>query len=377
MPSNIVSLLMQFLTPDLIAKIASALGLDRSLAQKAIAAAIPSILAGIIGKASTGDGVRQLGTILGQQDAGLLGKLAGMLGGAQQGSLVNGGTSLLTSLLGGNALGALSSAVGKFAGSSDGPTRSLLGMLGPIVMGTLAREQQASKLDAGGVASFLMGQKDNVAQAMPAGFAQLLKGSGLLDSIESNLQKVSGAAGTAAKPATTATSPAPRPAARPSAGQTTPVPAPAPVPAAGLSSWWPWLALAALLALGWINFGQPGSRPVGQAPARLVIEGVDVGNQVGALYDGLRVALLDIKDPASAQATLPRLQEAVGRADRLNDLAGRLSADNRRSLAGVVAPYMSLLNPLFDQVLAVPALPGPVKATIDALRAKLSILARA
>ena len=36
MATNLVSVVMQFLTPDMIAKIASALGLDRSLAQKAI-----------------------------------------------------------------------------------------------------------------------------------------------------------------------------------------------------------------------------------------------------------------------------------------------------------------------------------------------------
>ena len=40
MATNLVSVVMQFLTPDMIAKIASALGLDRSLAQKAIGGAI-------------------------------------------------------------------------------------------------------------------------------------------------------------------------------------------------------------------------------------------------------------------------------------------------------------------------------------------------
>jgi hypothetical protein len=40
MTTNLVSVVMQYLTPDMIAKIASALGLDRNATQKAIAGAI-------------------------------------------------------------------------------------------------------------------------------------------------------------------------------------------------------------------------------------------------------------------------------------------------------------------------------------------------
>ena len=41
MATNLVSVVMQFLTPDMIAKIASVLGLDRNIAQKTIAGAVP------------------------------------------------------------------------------------------------------------------------------------------------------------------------------------------------------------------------------------------------------------------------------------------------------------------------------------------------
>jgi len=43
MAASLVSVVMQFLTPDLIAKIASGLGLDRSVAQKAIGGAVPDL----------------------------------------------------------------------------------------------------------------------------------------------------------------------------------------------------------------------------------------------------------------------------------------------------------------------------------------------
>ena len=47
MALNIVSLVMQFITPDMIARMAHTLGLDRTLTQKAVIAMIPAILGGI------------------------------------------------------------------------------------------------------------------------------------------------------------------------------------------------------------------------------------------------------------------------------------------------------------------------------------------
>jgi hypothetical protein len=46
MAINLVSLIMQFLTPDTIERIATALGLDRKIAQTAIGAVVPALLVG-------------------------------------------------------------------------------------------------------------------------------------------------------------------------------------------------------------------------------------------------------------------------------------------------------------------------------------------
>ena len=45
MASNLVSLVMQYLTPDMIGRIATALGFDRNKAQSAISSAVPALLA--------------------------------------------------------------------------------------------------------------------------------------------------------------------------------------------------------------------------------------------------------------------------------------------------------------------------------------------
>src|SRR6516165_1841682 len=52
MATNLVSLIMQFLTPDMIGRIASALGLDRTNTRTAIGAAVPGLLAGLCGVAA-------------------------------------------------------------------------------------------------------------------------------------------------------------------------------------------------------------------------------------------------------------------------------------------------------------------------------------
>ena len=46
MATNLASLVMQFLTPDMIVRIATALGIDRNIAQAAIGTVVPALLAG-------------------------------------------------------------------------------------------------------------------------------------------------------------------------------------------------------------------------------------------------------------------------------------------------------------------------------------------
>jgi hypothetical protein len=52
MAINLISLVTQFLTPDMIGRIAAALGLDRNAVQTAINAAVPALLAGFSGALS-------------------------------------------------------------------------------------------------------------------------------------------------------------------------------------------------------------------------------------------------------------------------------------------------------------------------------------
>ena len=361
MATNLVSLIMQFLTPDMIGRIASALGLDRTNTRTAIGAAVPGLLAGLCGVATQPGGAQKL-VEAARQQTGALGGFANMIGASGQSSLIEKGSQILSSLLGGRDQTALAGAVGKYAGLGQSASGSLLGMLAPIVMGTIGQQQGTRSLDAGAVTSLLSSQKDNIAAALPAGFANLLGGTGLLDSLGGAARTATAAAGQTARVTTSAAR------AIGDTGQR----------AAAVSlNWLYWLIpLLAILAL-LIYFFRPAEQVVQPGVPTipsLTVGGLDLGKQVTDSITNLRTTLTGITDAASAQAALPKLREVTAQIDRVDGLLGQLSPEQRRVLAGVVNPLMPSLNQLFDKALAIPGVAELLKPTIDALRAKLTLL---
>ena len=366
MAINLVSLVMQFLTPDMIGRIASALGLDRNNTQTAIGAAIPGLLAGLSGVAAQPGGAQKLAEAARQQ-TGTLGNFASTIGTGTKTSLIEKGSQMLSSLLGGKDQTALAGAIGKYAGLGQGASGSLLGMLAPVVMGTIAQQQGTGSLDAGGIASLLSSQKDSIAAALPSGFANLLGGTGLLDSLGGAARTATVAGSEAARAATTAAR---------TIGDTGQRAAGA---AASVSlNWLYWLIPLLAIAAGLIYFfTRPTEQVVQQGVTTaqsLTVGGLDIGRQVTDSITNLRTTLGGITDAASAQAALPKLQEVTAQIDKVNGVVGQLSAEQRRALAGLVSPMMLTLNQLFDKVLAIPGVNEVLKPTIDALRAKLAVL---
>jgi hypothetical protein len=363
MAINLVTLVMQFLTPDMIGRIAAALGLDRGNVSTAIGAAVPGLLAGLSSTAVQPGGAQKLADAVKKQ-TGVLDSLANALGSGGQTSLVETGSQMLSSLLGGRDKDALAGTVAKFAGLGQGGGTSLLGMLAPVVLGTIAKQQGARPLDASSIASLLAGQKDNIAAALPAGFGSLLGGTGLLDSLGGAARTATSMAqGTAQATAQAVSDSAQRAAAR------------APAPSFNRLYWLiPLLAIAALLVY-LLNrpTEQVAQQSVTTVPS-LTVGGVDIAKQVTDSVSNLRTTLTGIADTASAQSALPKLQDATAQFDKVGGMIGQLSPDQRKVLAGLITPMMPALNQLFDKVLAVPGVSEILKPTIDALKAKLATL---
>lgn len=354
---NIVAMAMQYLTPMLVDRIASSLGVSSPLVKTAIAAILPSILAGITGVAARPEGGKRITDVLAKQDPGILGNLGSIFGGEQQAQVAKAGTDALGGLLGGSAISGLTGAVAKFAGLGDAPTQSLLGLIAPVALGTLAQQQKSGGLDAAGLANLLMGQKDNIRAAMPEGFDKLLAGSGLLEGI---------AAPKAAAPAAQ-----PRPAASP-----TPMPV-QPKPAGGMGMLPMLLAAAAVAVGGWYYFGQSSPKLAIPAPPKITLANVDVGGQLGTFAEGLRGTLVGLKDEASAKAALPRLQEMQRQLSGIGDTAAKLPPDGRKGLATYAAQLLPLLRPLIEKALLAAGV-GPIaKPVLDQIMSRLEGLAKA
>ncbi len=394
---NIVSLAMNMLTPAIIGRIASALGINPTIAQMAVTAAIPAIFGGIAGKAAQPSGLGVLTGLLGQQSPSMLGSLGDMIGGSNQASLISGGTSALNSLFGNSTAGALAGAVGKFAGVPEAASSSLLGMLAPVALGTLAQQQKSSGLDAGGLANMLAGQKDNIAAALPKGFGDLLKGTGLLDSVMPSAPSVgsmataaaagvgaaaksamAGAASTATQAAQTASQTASatasrvQDAGRAAASYTPAVPS---APASGLSKYLPYLAAIAALMIGY-NLWQSSRSPVIPPVAKIVYNNVDVGARASSVYEGLKTSVGNIKDGASATANLPKLREQVSALGEIKDFADKMPADSRKSLAGVFQGFAPGLEGLILTALKAPGASDVVKPVLEQVMERVKALAK-
>jgi len=358
MATNLVAQITEALSPTIMDRIASALGLNKTATQKAMVAGVPALLAALISYVSKPQGATKLNDVVKQQELGVLSSLANVIGGSGQKALIDQGASVLTSLLGGKMLSGLTSAVGQYAGIGEGGSKSLMGLLGPVVLGVLGHEQRDRGLDASGLASLLTSQKDTVQAALPSGFSKYLSQAGILED-------VTGAATRAASRA----------------------------PDRSASSLLPWLLGAlALLAIGFIAWRLLSpSHEIAEAPSPQIeapsyasaleklkgvkVGDVDIGELATSAVNSVSSSLQDVRDEATAQAALPKLNDAASQFDQLTGLLGQMSPETRKAVAETFAAIRAPLDQLLDKALAIPGVGGVIKPAVDAIRAKLDTLA--
>jgi hypothetical protein len=382
MATNLVSSVMQFLTPDLVAKIARTLDIDSEVAQSVIGAAVAAILASFAGLAAKPAGAQQLFDTLEQQGPDTPSQIASAIGGPDQNAIADTGSGLLSALLGGSELNTLVSAVSTFSGISRNAGKSVLGLLAPMVVGALGQQQRSGGLDASGLANLLSSQKDQIVAVMPFGLANKLGARGMLDALDGSLRRGADTATAAAGRMADAMSDTARSASQVGYGATR-------RPRA--TSWPYWiLGLAVLAGLGWYFVGdreQPqqlveqtrgliNKATEDLAPKTATPNAAELSGDLASSVDTVRTTLQGITDPASARAALPKLQQATAQLDRINGLAGQLPPSSRKDLASLVGASMPALNRLCDRALSNPQIAGLTKPTIDALRAKLQLLAQ-
>jgi len=364
MSTNLVQAIMQMLPPEAVTKIASSLGVDQTAAQKGISAGIPGILAGFVNAASTPGGAQKLGSAVSQFE-GVPGEdIVKKLLDSSHGNLAESGAQMLSGTAGGGYIQSLTSIIAQFSGLGQGSAKSLLGMLGTVVLAFLRREQVSGALDSKGLASLLVSQKDNIDRAMPPGLASRLPDSNI------------------------------RPAAPPALSR-------APANSARTSSrnWVSWL-LPALIIAGAaiyllpiqeqnrtaqdINSGTTTvaktktALPASQEPAPVTTASAEAEPSAQAVENGivaniarLRASLQTIKDPATAKAALGEIKEISAQLGRLKAMAQQLSPEARKAIAGAVANRVPDLDGLIDRLGSQTDFGGEARPAMDSLKSQL------
>lgn len=146
-------------------------GLAPADASRAVAGALPAILAGLAGNsAKSPSQAASLASALDRNhDGSVLDDLAGFLGGG--GAAADGGNIL--GHVFGQRRSAVESNVGRASGIDPATMAKVMAMLAPVVMGMLGKAKSAHGLDSDGVSSMLGQERSRLQQRSPSGMDAL------------------------------------------------------------------------------------------------------------------------------------------------------------------------------------------------------------
>ena len=236
---DLLGLVKEQFTGAVVSKIGDFLGESHEGTTSAMGSVLPMILGGLMQKGASTQGAGDIMNMLKNDghDGSILDNLGGILGGDNSTGLLSAGSGILGSLFG-DKIGGIASLISSVSGLKGGSASSLMSLAAPILMGVLGKQVNTSGLGVSGLASLLMGQKDAVKAALPAGADQFLNMSSLGDF-------VGGAKETAVKAVETVVNDDDN---------------------GGGFNFWPWL-LAGALALGAAYYFKSCRKPAGEVVA--------------------------------------------------------------------------------------------------------------
>ena len=394
---NIVDLVKDQLTSQVLGSLGSLVGTNEAQTKAASAAAVPAMLGGLAKLAGTSQGAGQLASALGGLDLGMLGNLAGVLGGSNASKMADKGGSLLGTLFGNSATSMIVETLASFLGIKGGIARSMLSYLAPVVLGTVAKQLTSSgkSIDAAGIQSLFADQSRNIQSALPAGLSL-------------------GDFGSIAKAVTSATSGGASHSSHASHGHVE-----RKQESSGFPSWLPWLALP-LIALGafLLMNKDKGVKPVeknvpvanqtemmkmsesqktGEALAeKAAVKGAEAvkattdavsaavekasdaidltafGGDMTGLFGKLTDSFKGITDVPSAEAAVPGLKDLAGILDGYKATADKLPEAGKATVKEMVGTNLGTLQPIIDTVLAIPGVGDILRPIVEPMLKTLS-----
>ena len=158
--SGILDLVMSQLGGDGSSKLGQQLGADNDTMSKAIQMALPMLMGALNRNAQSNDGAAALDNALNDHDGGILDQLGSFLGQKPDPR----DNRMVEHIFGRNRVKAENTVARSTGLSTDGAS-ALFQNLAPILMGALGKQKRSQGLDAGGLASMLGRETEEVDKA--------------------------------------------------------------------------------------------------------------------------------------------------------------------------------------------------------------------
>ncbi len=241
MSINLLDVLKNQMSGDLVNRASQFLGEDNSAVQRAMNAVLPCVLGGVASQGSSVSGASNLLNMLssGGHDGSIFSNLSSLMGGgsATQG-LVSSGSSIIRGLFG-DKTSSIVDAISSHAGVKSSSASSLLSMAAPMVLGMLGNHINSTGTTASGLSTLLSNQMDAIKSALPASISQAMGLHTSTPSMDRPMAAMSGAAQTVKNTAADVVEET----------------------GSAFNKWLPWLLLLAAAALAWYFMRSCNSTP--------------------------------------------------------------------------------------------------------------------
>lgn len=344
---DLVTLVQNQLSGEAISKLSALIGESENKTRSAVEAAVPTLLSSMANMAQTTGGAQKVASLFGNFDPAAFGNFGSMLSG-QADTVLNKGSNLLGNLFGGGMLDTVIGGLSQFTGLGKSMVQKLIGFLTPLIMSTVAGQIKGG-LSPSNLSQFFAGQKDSIANAVPAALASVTMPS---------LSDLGHAGRQTMRAATEAS-----------------------------SSMLPWLVpLLVLAAIGfgvywWVNQNNPPAAPpvLSVNPAN---KGAD--NALGTVtqlksdltssYRALSETLGTVNDAASADAALPKLKDVSSKLDGLKAIWDKLPQAQQTMIQSVTQGQLPDFKAMINKILAMPGVGDKLKTTLADITTKLNAL---
>ncbi|MGE0826568.1 MAG: DUF937 domain-containing protein [Candidatus Binatia bacterium] len=176
MTTNLLSAIRTQLTPAIVHHLSSLVSESPVNTQQAVDEVLPTLLTGVIRLSSSGDGPARLVDLINHRNyERLLNNLSGLFDkGNTAKALIASGQDILRTVFAGK-LSAVSALIAHTTHITNASASVLLSLTAPLVVGTLGRVRAAHGLNAIGLSTLLLDQRDTIAEHAPAGLADVLE----------------------------------------------------------------------------------------------------------------------------------------------------------------------------------------------------------